>query len=395
MRITSPQHYVAAGQGLAIDPLVLENASRAISQIWARNINLFPLLTLNHLSVATGLNYGFLRRVVARKGGPYLYSHFYMRKRVPGRRKVRMISIPAPKLAQCQSWIVRHILKHVPPHSGSYAYHPHSNPVFAARRHTDAVWLIKVDIQDFFHAINEHAVYRVFRSLGYASILSLELARLCTMTAERPRQAKDPSARYVSPAVEYYQAPYVGVLPQGAPTSPMLSNLVMRDVDQRLSDLAKESAMRFTRYADDIVFSCADKRLGSSVRLVRNKILEILNQAGFRPNLRKTVIRGPGDRKVVLGMLVDSAHPRLMKEFKDELRLHIHYLRHPKFGPAHHALARKTSVTSIYHHVLGLIFWARAVEPTYGARLLKEFKLIQWPPITRRDYYATVRQAGD
>ncbi len=365
-----------------------------MSQIWSQNNNLFPLLTLNHLSVATGLSYGYLRNVVARKAGPYLYSHFYMRKRVPGRRKVRMISIPAPKLMQCQSWIVQNILKHVTPHAGSYAYHPHSNPVFAARRHTEAVWLIKVDIQDFFHAINEHAVYRVFRSLGYAGVLSLELARICTMAAERPRHAKYSSTRYTSSAVEYYQTPLVGILPQGAPTSPMLSNLVMRDVDQELTELAAMSGMRFTRYADDIVFSCTDKRSGSAVRLLRNKILKILNQAGFRPNLRKTNIRGPGDRKVVLGLLVDGAQPRLAKEFKDQLRLHLHYLGHPCFGPAHHAQSRKTSINSIYHHVLGLIFWARAVEPKYGARLLKDFSSIPWPPVARRDYYATVEQAG-
>ncbi len=392
MRITSPQHYVSAGQELAIDPLVLENASLAISEIWSINPKLFPLLTLNHLSVVTGLNYGFLRKVVARKAGRY--SHFYMRKRVPGRHSVRMISIPAPKLMHCQSWIVRNILKHVPPHVNSYAYHPHSNPVFAARRHTEAVWLIKVDIQDFFHAVNEHAVYRVFRSLGYAGILSLELARICTMTLKRSARAKDPSVRYASPAVEYYHTPTVGILPQGAPTSPMLSNLVMRDIDQRLTVLAKTSDMRFTRYADDIVFSCTDRRSGSAIRLVRNQILKVLNEAGFRPNSRKTVIRGPGDRKIVLGMLVDGKCPRLAKDLKDQLRMHLHYLSHPNFGPAHHALARKTSIASIYHHVLGLIFWARAVEPAYGSNLLKKFNRIEWPPITRRDYYATVEQAS-
>ena len=392
MRITSPQHYISAGQELAIDPLVLENAGLAIMKIWSINPKLFPLLTLNHLSVATGLKYGFLRKVVARKAGRYV--HFYMRKRVPGRHSVRMISVPAPKLMQCQSWIVRNILKHVRPHANSYAYHPHSNPVFAARRHTEAVWLVKVDIHDFFHAINEHAVYRVFRSLGYAGILSLELARICTMAADRPAHAEDPSVRYVSPAVEYYQTPSAGILPQGAPTSPMLSNLVMQAIDDRLTDLAKRSDMRFTRYADDIVFSCTDKRSGSSVRLVRNQILKVLNKAGFRPNLRKTVIRGPGDRKVVLGMLVDGSRPRLAKEFKDQLRMHLYYLSNPKFGPAHHAVARKTSIASIYHHVLGLIFWARAVEPAYGSDLLKKFNRIEWPPVTRRHYSATVEQAS-
>jgi RNA-directed DNA polymerase len=169
---------------------------------------------------------------------------------------------------------------------------------------------------------------------------------------------------------------------------------VMHDIDQRLTELAMTSNMRFTRYADDIVFSCIDKRSGSSVRLVRNQILKVLNEAGFRPNLRKTVIRGPGDRKVVLGMLVDGNRPRLAKEFKDQLRMHLHYLSHQNFGPAHHAVARGTSIASIYHHVLGLIFWARAVERAYGSSLLKEFNRIEWPPITRRDYSATVKQAS-
>ncbi len=174
----------------------------------------------------------------------------------------------------------------------------------------------------------------------------------------------------------------------------MLSNLIMHDIDQRLTELAKKFGMRFTRYADDIVFSCTDKRSGSSVRLIRNQILKILNEAGFRPNLRKTVIRGPGDRKVVLGMLVDGSRPRLAKELKDRLRMHLHYLCHPNFGPPHHAVARGISIASIYHHVLGLIFWARAVEPLYGSSLLKEFDRIELPPFARRDYSATVEQAS-
>src|SRR5690606_29233279 len=107
MRITSPQHYVAAGQALAVDPHVLENASKVISRIWSVNPNLFPLLTLNHLSAASGVDYGFLRNVVARKTGNY--RQFQMRKRVPGRRRVRTISMPVPKLMHCQHWIVKNI----------------------------------------------------------------------------------------------------------------------------------------------------------------------------------------------------------------------------------------------------------------------------------------------
>lgn len=390
MRITSPQHYVAAGHEIAVDPHVLENASKVISRIWSINPNLFPLLTLNHLSVACGVDYGFLRNVVARKTGNY--RQFVMRKRVPGRRRVRVISMPVPKLMHCQRWIVENILKYAQPSPDSYAYHPNSNPVFAARRHTNSVWLIKVDIEDFFDSVHEHDVYRVFRSLGYAGILSLELARICTMAAKWREDTDEKWARYEDKGVAYYRNQWIGILPQGAPTSPMLSNLVMRDVDQKLASLARSSNMRFTRYADDIVFSCSDRRPADKVRSVRAQILTILNEAGFRPNRRKTVIRGPGDRKLVLGLLVDGKQPRLTKDFKDKIRMHLHYLGHPDFGPARHAMARKTSIAAIYHHVLGLIFWARAVDRTFGQELLRQFNSITWPPVSERHYFATVEQ---
>lgn len=378
MSITSLQRYQDAGQQLAINPDVLENATQAIAQIWSVNRDLFPLLTLNHLSVATDIKYGYLRSVVARQAG--CYRQFAMRKRVPGRKNVRIISIPEKQLMRCQKWIVDNILSHVPAHRDSHAYHPRSNPIFAARRHVNAAWLIKVDIQDFFHAIAEFPVYRVFRSQGYSPLLSFELARICTM----PTRQAFPKRPYV---IEAYAAAFQGCLPQGAPTSPMLSNLVMRDIDVQLAALAKASNMRFTRYADDIVFSCPDRRSHAAVASTKAKILKILDKSGFRPNSRKTVIRGPGDRKIVLGMLVDGPRLRLPKDFKDALRLQLHYLRHPDFGPVKHAERKKCAVSTIYNHVLGLIHWARAVEPAYGAAVMNQFNAVEWPPISRRSYF--------
>lgn len=378
MSITSLQQYQDAGQQLAIDPKIIENATLAIDRIWSVNPQLFPLLTLNHLSVATDVEYGYLRSVVARKAGRY--RQFRMLKRVPGRRNFRVISIPEKPLMRCQKWIADNILRHVRPHRDSHAYHPKSNPIFAARRHVDAVWLIKVDIQDFFHAITEYPVYRVFRSQGYTPLLSFELARICTMpTLGVPR-----SRSYV---IEAYDAGFQSCLPQGAPTSPMISNLVMREIDAQLASLAKSLNMRFTRYADDIVFSCADKRDRAAVAQAKAKIVKLLNRAGFRPNRRKTVVRGPGDRKIVLGMLVDGPRVRLPKDFKDALRLQLHYLSHPDFGPTKHADAKKRAVSTIYNQVLGLIHWARAVEPNYGSKLLDQFNSIDWPPITRKSYF--------
>lgn len=80
-------------------------------------------------------------------------------------------------------------------------------------------------------------------------------------------------------------------------------------------------------------------------------------------------------------MLVDGDRPRLPKEYKDMIRLHLHYLTLPDYGPAAHAQARKTSVSGIFHHVRGLISWAETVEPAYGKQLLAQFRSADWPPL--------------
>lgn len=113
----------------------------------------------------------------------------------------------------------------------------------------------------------------------------------------------------------------------------------------------------------------------------KRDVLECLNTGGFKHNTRKTAVRGPGDRRIVLGMLVDTDKPRLAKAFKDNLRLHLYYLTSPKHGPAAHAASRRTSISNIYHHVRGLISWAKTVEPAYGDSALASFNSVNWPPV--------------
>lgn len=381
MRELSPQQYRAKGQSNGVDPEILANAVSAINRIKSVDARLFPLLTLNHLSHATGISYGYLRKVVSR--GVVPYRHFLLKKRQPGRKNLRVISVPDKKIMICQKWISDNILQFAPIHSDSYAYHPKSNPVFAAKVHSNSTWLIKVDIQDFFHSISEHKVYSAFRSLGYSRLLSLELARICTFPLAYQKEHCD---RYGELAIGYYNTAWIGALPQGAPTSPMISNLVMRDLDEQFAQLATKYGMRFSRYADDIVFSCNNTRELGEINLVKRLVIKALNDDGFKPNLRKTVIRGPGTRKIVLGLLVDNSEPRLTREFKDLLRMHLHYLTHPDFGPAHHADARKTSLSTMYHHVFGLVCWARVAEPYFGDKALALFNTVKWPPITKWKY---------
>ena len=310
------------------------------------------------------------------------YRHFSHKKRVPGRSRRRLISIPPKYLLEVQQWITQNILRYTVPSGASFAYHPDSSPVLAAQEHCRCEWLLKVDIEDFFHTVTEGRVSAVFFRLGYPRLLAFELARLTTMTIEKPALRRSPTIRW--PAIPYYQFDYEGVLPQGAPTSPMLSNLVMRDLDERLIALAAQHGMRYTRYADDLAFSCTKRRDRAHIERFKRLVLAELSREGFSYNHRKTVIRGPGTRRIVLGMLVDGPSPRLPREFKDMLRLHLYYLGSPNHGPSKHALSRRKSVSGLYHHVRGLIGWAMSVEPDFGARLLEKFYAIEWPPVQPR-----------
>lgn len=379
MFLLNPQRYRSEGRRLGINETTLSRAVSTIERVHRADPRMTPIFTLRHLSELTGISYGYLRCVASRQ--LITYKHILLRKRVPDHRHGRFISIPSRDLLKLQQWIVQNVLQFTSPSSASFAYHPQSSPVLAAEEHRMCQWLLKIDLEDFFHNISEGRVFDIFHELGYPRLLSFELARLTTVALPEFEPVTAPESRW--PAIPYYAYPSQGVLPQGAPSSPMLSNLVMRGLDDSLISLAAEYGMRYTRYADDLAFSCTDNRARSSVKEFRNRVLGELSREGFRHNKRKTVLRGPGARRIVLGMLVDGPTPRLPRE-KDNIRMHLHYLRSPDFGPSRHAEHRRTSISSLYHHVRGLIGWAELVEPAYGRRVLTEFKAVSWPPVRPR-----------
>jgi retron-type reverse transcriptase len=138
-------------------------------------------------------------------------------------------------------------------------------------------------------------VRKVFQRLGYPYRVAVLLANLCTVD---------------------------GSLPQGASTSPALSNLVCTRLDRRFSGLAKKMGFHYSRYADDLVFSSNNPRLPSLIPLFR----EILSEEGFRVNEGKTRIMRKGRRQVVTG-LITNQYLNLPREQVRRLRAAIHRLK--------------------------------------------------------------------
>jgi RNA-directed DNA polymerase len=379
MALWPPHLYRSQGSLENCDPVVVENSLNQAHRVQS-NDRLPAILTLRHLAMLCDASYATLRSLVSRTHSqPYRF--FRARKRSGG---YRLICVPCRPLFMCQQFLAHHVLSRLEAHPSSMAYGRGQSIKKCAQLHCGSRWLIKIDVQQFFESISERQAYRVFLEAGYNSLISFELARLCTRTPDNaPSRYKKRRWRNDKPldaySIEEYWTPRVGHLPQGAPTSPMLSSVAMRPLDDSLSRMAQSRQLHYSRYADDIIFSSASGSFDRecAMQLVKSTFDE-LRRVGLRPNTTKTTISPPGARKIVLGLTVDGNVPRLRRDFKLRLEQHIYFLA--KYGPASHAEKRGfKSIFSLRRHVLGLLSHARHIEPNFAAPLAEKLKEVHWP----------------
>lgn len=351
------------------------------------------ILTLNHLAVQTDVPFHVLRRIVGRSFD-HAYRFTQISKRSGGKR---LICMPHNQLLKVQKWLARYVLQPQQVHPASFAYVKGKKaPMMeAARMHCGCRWLIKLDVQQFFESISERQVYHVFRSLGYEPLVSFELARICTRIGVNQNSSRYRRRRWRrrrragSTKIREYYNRLVGHLPQGAPTSPALSNLVMRLFDERVAESVAKRGLTYTRYADDIALSTSSSTFTRNDAMVAIKeVFTEMRAVGLRPHTaKKILIAPPGSRKVVLGMLVDGNQPRLTREFRKRLEQHLHGLH--KFGIVCHATTRGfKSVFAMKSHIAGLIAYAAQVEPSLGARYATSFNKLSWGASTDEEISA-------
>lgn len=140
--------------------------------------------------------------------------------------------------------------------------------------HTGNQYILKLDLKDFFPSIKASYVYFVFRAAGYSKQIAYSLTSICMLN---------------------------GYLPQGAPTSPCLSNLVCLRLDQRIGKYCDRHALTFTRYADDISIS------GNKLSIVKKAwvvIKLILSEEGYVINKKKEMLSGPRSKREITGLVV-------------------------------------------------------------------------------------------
>lgn len=370
------------------DVKALLEAHRQICASQRRRPTALPaLLTLGHLACRTKVPLETLRYYVTRSAeNPY--RRFYVRKRSGGRR---WISVPSEALHTVQRWLSAHVLRHVPVHPASKAFRPGDSIRACAEEHAGARWLVKLDIADFFGSITEIQVFRAFTRMGYNRLVSMQLARLCTDTPRVSAKYRFQAwrAKHKWPRIPGYQQRFLGRLPQGAPSSPMLANLAVADIDAAVAEIAGSYGLTYTRYSDDITLSTRGTFSRRLATHVIEEVAQVLKVRGLYLNRKKTSVSHPGARRVVLGLLVDGLEPRLTKTFRDRLRQHLYYLE--TRGIAAHVAARSfDSAGGLYRHLRGLIDYANSVDPAYASALRSRLDALPWLGVDRG-----AQRAGD
>jgi retron-type reverse transcriptase len=221
------------------------------------------------------------------------YQRFLIPKKSGG---TRQISAPMPRLKRAQYWILDNILTKVPVHQAAHGFVPGRSILTNAAPHTGREVVVNLDLKDFFPTLSWRRVRGKFQGLGYSGAVATVLALICTEpdTSEVELDGQRLFAR---------KGPRR--LPQGAPTSPALTNLICLRLDKRLAGLAAKLGFTYTRYADDLTFSASGEAAEKAGTLL-NAVAVIVTAEGFAVHPRKTRIMRSHRRQEVTGLVVND-----------------------------------------------------------------------------------------
>jgi RNA-directed DNA polymerase len=238
----------------------------------------------------------------------------YHRFTIPKRRGgVRIISSPKRRLRVAQRWLLEAALARIAVHEAAMAFRPGRSIVDNAAPHAGKALVIRLDLEQFFPSISFPRVKGLFQGFGYNEGIATFMALLST---ESPRTAAnlDGERRFVSLGARQ--------LPQGACTSPAITNILCRKLDRRLSAAARAFGFDYTRYADDLTFSHAGPAApaGPFLSLARRVVID----EGFRVNEEKTAVMRPQHRQAVTGLVVNQ-QPRVSRLQLRRFRAFLHH----------------------------------------------------------------------
>jgi len=271
------------------------------------------IATREQLAGVLDVSYDALTYWAWRVGDDHRYTTFEVPRRSGGTRK---ISAPVNELRRIQRRLNRILRAFYEPKAAAHGFTRRRDIVSNAARHVGRKFVLNVDLNDFFPSIH--------------------FGRVRGVLLKEPFTLPEPVATLVAQLCCVR-----GALPQGAPTSPVLSNFVCRRLDTALSRLAKRYGCVYTRYADDLTFSCnldsfphglATLPYGAPPKSVQLSadLVEAITANDFRINDAKSRLTTHGrERQEVTGLVVNEVL-NVKRTYVRQVRAMLHAWR--KFG---------------------------------------------------------------
>jgi hypothetical protein len=296
------------------------------------------------------------------------YHYRWLEKRCGS---ARLIEAPKPRLKAIQQRILHEILNSIPPHHVVHGYRTGCSIKTFVAPHACRHVILRMDLQNFFPTIPLSRVMATFLTAGYPESVARLLAGLCSNSTpadvwqDAPCYLRGPDRWQLR---RLYQQPH---LPQGAPTSPALANLIAYRIDCRLSALATLVHVRYTRYADDLAFS-GDEQFAHHAQRFGIHVAAIAMEEGFSVHPRKTRIMRRGVRQRLAGVVLNE-HPNIPRADYDRLKAILNNC--VRLGPegqnqhGHHDFRA---------HLAGRVSYVEMINPDRGRRLRDLFRRIQW-----------------
>lgn len=214
----------------------------------------------------------------------------------------RTIYEPEYNLKQIQKNILHNVLEKKKISKYAKAYYKEAKIIDNAVEHINKKIILKLDIKDFFNNIDFIKIYnKCFPIEYYPPQIGTILTKLCT---------------------------YYDFLPQGSPTAPYISNLVMKDFDEQIGSYCKSKNISYTRYSDDMTFSG-----DFNIKEIIKKVKGLLLKEGLYLNKKKIKIITQKNRQSVTGITVNQK-PQVAVDYRKEIRKDIYYIK--KYGLSSH-----------------------------------------------------------
>lgn len=260
----------------------------------------------------TQLNYHYTPKANTKR-----YFQFSIKKKSGAERIITAPNSGLKEIQKCLNTVFQCIHE---PHPAAMGFVPGKSIVDNARIHVGSLYVYNIDLKDFFFSIDQARVWGRLRNAPFnlnESKSRLELANIIASLCchEMEVERIDGNNSFVKVAKS--------VLPQGAPTSPTISNIICERLDIRLSGVAKRFGLKYSRYADDITFSSMHNVYQKESEFIK-EIQRIITDQKFYIKESKTRLQKEGYRQEVTGLIV-NVKPNVNKRYIAELRMWIYY----------------------------------------------------------------------